>query len=419
MAIKGVTDQFKTPLDLTPRGKPIRIGYLGKGRREGFGKNIKLYDEDYFVFTAAKDGREGEQIEKAFRDAYGEKPDVIGDVRISAQLAGNFDINDCAWLFASKHTERGSTFLGQSDGENIKRLRNEKTGRVDFFYDGEMPHRDITQKDETQYGSITYKGKPYPWQRRFQVDLILPEFNKILYARGLSGAGVVTLGTTAAYDIPTLIQEYFGILHQLASVFSNPMSGDYERVIQHIPLRNIPLRLFRSVDKTTTPNYKTKDAGDRLNTTHSLLHWQLSPDFSAAAQIALDQRTQLTLAAIANKPLLQESNDMTLVELNNQLFDSGTQQALPEPKAQTNTEQLGPDWDEFDDTDEGEFVEAEPQPDEPKYQQFGFAVGDAVMVKGDGDEKAGVVAGFTSTMVRVSVAGSQFNTKPERLVLAP
>lgn len=54
-------------------------------------------------------------------------------------------------------------------------------------------------------------------------------------------------------------------------------------------------------------------------------------------------------------------------------------------------------------------------PRKVNHKQFGFTVGDEVMVKGDNDEALGVVVGFTPKMVRVDVGGNQFNTKPERL----
>lgn len=430
MPIKGLTDQYKATLDTTPRGKPIRIGYLGKGKREGFGKNIRLTDEDHFVFRATKSGREGNQIVKAFYDAYGEEADSIDDVRISAQLAGNFDILDHAWLTVSKHTENGSMFIGQSDGENVYRFRDEKTGKVNSYYEGELPFDKVTKKDpKSPYGTITYKGKVYPWQRMLSIDLILPKFNELVYNRGLSGAGVVTLTTHSTYDVPTLIGEYFEILHDLAGLFSNPMSGDYERQIKYIPLRNIPLRLFRRDDKTTTPDWRNSDPGTRLNTEHSLLHWQLSPSFSIEMQKALDTRTQATIAMIANTPLISSGRD-ALADFNEIAFGEAPQ--LPEPK------QTGIDWDDFGNEDteaiDGEIVEDEPQPDTrgemtPQAQakrdprkavakpESIFRVDDEIMLHGKADEKPGVVTAVNGDKITVLVDGKHYTVKADKLTL--
>ena len=48
MPIKGVTDR-KAKQEFRS-GRTVRLGKLGKGEREGFGRNVKLYDRDWFVF---------------------------------------------------------------------------------------------------------------------------------------------------------------------------------------------------------------------------------------------------------------------------------------------------------------------------------------------------------------------------------
>ena len=354
MPIKGLTDLVKkAPLDLRPNGRPVRLGRLQKGRREGFGKNIKLYDEDHFVFVPYGDAPD--KLEVLFQHAYGEEPKEIPDARIPVSLAGNFDIEDCAWLVASKHTKNGSTFLARSDGKNILQARNPETGKVSFHREGEMLHADHTKTDRGGKECFVYGKKAYPWQQVMQVDLILPDFNRYVYEAGVAGAGVVTLTTHSTYDIAQLIQEYYGIIDAVVSLFSNPMSGDQERIANYLPLRNIPLRLFRSEDPVTTPDWRDNgDPGDRLNSTRSLVHWQLAPDFARSMQKALDQRTQQTLALVANMPLLQ-SRQKSIDEMNDELFG-------PEPKpleqlpAETGGYSGGPDWDEVE---EGIFEEAD------------------------------------------------------------
>lgn len=304
MPIQGLTNKAKMERDV--RGKPVRIGYLQKGRREGFGKGIKLYDEDYLIFRPVEGGELGDAMSAIFTEVYGERPRAIDDVRIAADVAGNFDIEYCAWLYARRHSEKGSVLMAVSDGANIKRARNEKTGKIEYWYDGEKPHTDHTRVDKDGKACFVYRDKLYPWQQEMSVDLILPEFNRALAGQGVGGYGVVTLLTHASYDIPNLIDEFYGVVNELVSLLANPMDpNDREQARRWLPLRNFPLRLYRSEDKITTPDYRNQDPGNRLNSTRWLLHWQLNPQFSAAMQEALDKRTQKTLAAVAQRPLLQ------------------------------------------------------------------------------------------------------------------
>ena len=358
MAIKGLTDQAKLSRDV--RGRAIRLGYLNKGERDGFGKDIKLRDLDYFRFSPVDTNGTGKRMTEIFYEVYGEKPRVINDVRIPETIAANFNIESKAWLNASKHTEKGSVFLAQSDGENVLRLRNEETGRVANHIEGSLEHADITRKDKTKYGSIQYKGKWYPWQQQMQIDLILPDFNEALYREGVAGYGVVTLLTSSTYDIPTLISEYYGILDDFTALMANPLSGDYERVKNWLPLRTIPLRLYRSEDKISTPDYRNDDPGNRLNSTRWLLHWQIAPNFSSSMHKAIEQRTQQTLAAVANLPLLQ-SGKMSNEEID-EMFSYQDAEALPAPKPVEKYE--GPELEDFDDDiDDVEDIDYEEQPE--------------------------------------------------------
>lgn len=375
MAIKGLTDQY-AKMDTGPRGRTIRIGWLQKGRREGFGKNIKLYDDDHFNFRAADSNGIGQRLEALFKEVYGERPVAINDVRIPHTLAGNFSIESCAWLTCSKHTEKGSMFIGQSDGEYISRLRDEETGKVVRFNEAEpVPHTAVTVPiDNTKYGGVKYRGKIYPWQQSMAIDLILTDLNEAMFKERLSGLGVVTLLTHSTYDIPTLISEYYGIINEVVSLWANPFDqNSVDTVSRHIPLRNIPLRLYRSEDAVTTPNWQSKDAGDRLNSTRSLLHWQLAPDFSLAAHLAMNKRTDMTLAAVANMPLLQ-SDRMKSEEIDDMFIygESPTKQLAPRVEPVDN----GPDWEAFGDDDivESDYEENEPEADFSWQQQAVTAV---------------------------------------------
>lgn len=350
MPIKNLTSKAKLERDM--RGKPVRIGYLQKGRREGFGKNIKLYDENHIIFKPLDSGPLGDEMAAIFAEVYGPQPRAIDDVRIAAGVAGNFDIEYCAWLYARRHSEKGSTLMAVSDGENIKRARNEKTGKIEYWYDGEKPHEQHTRPDPKGNPCFVYRDKLYPWQQEMSVDLILPDFNRVLAERGVAGHGVVTLLTHASNDIPGLIDEYYGIVEELVALFANPMDvADQDQARRWMPLRNIPLRLYRSEDKITTPDWQNKDPGNRLNSTRWLLHWQLNPQFSAAMQEAMDKRTQLTLAAVAQRPLLQAAAPAPQLtaragdDLNGWLFGDDAPPARPPANPAP-----GPSW--------GEVVEA-------------------------------------------------------------
>lgn len=302
MPIKGLTKKRDYRLEARA-GTPVRIGVLQKGRRTGEGRSIKLHDDPYFNFRPTDDGETGEEIAKAFHEVYGSKPEEIPDVRIAASLAGNFDIANCAWLTASRHTKIGSTFLGQSDGQWVRRLRDPETGRIIRYEEGELSHDELSPSEpKKKYGRLKYRGKFYDWTRQFAVDLILPDLNRVLFSQNLAGLGVVSLRTSATYDIGTLEEEYYNILDTLVTFFSPGVETDIAR--KYIPLRNIPLRLFRRVDSITTPNWKTGDSGDRMPGTRSLLHWTLNAKFSEAMQTAADQRTISTIEAIATQSFL-------------------------------------------------------------------------------------------------------------------
>lgn len=337
MPIQGLTNKAKMERDV--RGRPVRIGYLQKGRREGFGKKIRLFDEDHLIFKPMDSGDVGDAMSAIFAEVYGPQPRAIDDVRIAADVAGNFSIEDCAWLYARRHTEKGSTLYAVSDGVNIKRARNEKTGRIEYWYDGEMAHDQHTRLDNDNKACFVYRDKLYPWAQEMSVDLILPEFNRALAAAGVGGYGVITLLTHATYDIPGLIDEYYGIIDELVGLIANPLDpADRDQARRYLPLRNFPLRLYRSEDKITTPDYRSNDPGQRLNSTRWLLHWQLNPQFSAAMQEALDKRTQLTLAAVAQRPLLQAAAPAKQLaageDMNGWLFgDDAPPARLPERAA--------------------------------------------------------------------------------------
>lgn len=342
MAIKGLTDQTATSED----GHLPLLGIISKGEREGFGHNVKLKDLDYLRFTPiGNDEKQKEAMTDYFIRAYGEKPKVIDDVRLPWAYAANFKIEDCAWLVAQKHTEKGSTFLASSNGEYIRRLRSEETGRVGKYIcepdqhapeDEVIPHDKITVRKGDKDG-IMYKGKFYPWAQQMKIDLILPKFNRYLYENGVAGHGVVRLITHSTYDIARLISEYRGILREIANGLGNPIAaphqtGSIEWFKSYAPLRSIPLRLERTEDKITTPNWRDKEngAGERLQSTRHLLHLRLSPTYALSMQKALDTRTQNMLAAVANAPLLQAGIPTIS---NDDLFGDGIGdvKALPAP----------------------------------------------------------------------------------------
>ena len=361
MPIKGLTDR-KAKRDIRS-GRMVRLGTIGKGERTGFGTNIKLHDRDYFVFKPAGGDK---QLAELFEEAYGPRPAVIPDVRIPVGLAGNFNIEDCAWLTASRHTERGSIFMARSDGVSIKQSRNSENGKVEFHYDGEMPHDDNSAPDNRGKPGFVYKDNVYTWTQSFAIDLILPDFNRICFENNAAGMGVVTLLTHSTYDISTLIGEYNAILDELASLFTNPLVDSYDHVRSYLPLRDFPLRLYRSTDKITTPDYR-KDAvaGSRLTGTRSLLHWQLNPALSAGIQIAIDRRTSNLIAAVGQAPQLtaKSGNSLDNIEgdANDILFGKVKQAAPPprqitasspkEPPEEPPEDYEGVDWEEVIDTD--------------------------------------------------------------------
>lgn len=356
MPIKGLTDERMNREAKIP-GRLVRLGTIQKGYRDGFGKDIKLYDLDYLRFTPANGD---ERLTAAFHEVYGEQPTSIDDVRIPADMAGNFDILNCSWLVASKHTEKGSVFLARSDGENIKQARRESNGRkVDFFYNGEMLHVEHTKPDSRKNPGFVYKGNVYAWQQSFAIDLILPAFNRAVFDRGLVGYGAVTLITTSTNDIASLTQEYFSILEELAAPFINPLSGDAERIKSYVPLRNFPLRLYRQVETVGTPDYrKDSDPADRLLAQKSLLHWQVNPEFSASIQKAIDQRTAALIDAAAKQSFLTAGRP-SIEQINSDLYADAPQ--LPERIDTPPVEYQGPDWESLGEAvSDGDFEEELP-----------------------------------------------------------
>lgn len=330
MAIKGLTDQYKTPLDTNPSGRPVRLGFLQKGERTGFGKNIKLRDLDHFRFKPEQGEGVGEKMVALFHKAYGSAPRAINDVRIPVPLAGNFHIEECAAMVAMKHGERGSIFMAEGDREQIFKRRDPETGKVLLGNrdGGPWPWEEHTRVARDGSEHFVYGERLYPWSGSMAIDLILPEFNDLLYEHGLAGAGVVTFITHSNNDIPTLIGEYYKMLDELAALFANPLkphSADQAR--RYAPLRNIPIRLYRSNDTITTPDYRDNgDPGNRLISTRWLCHWQLNPKFSRAIHKAMEQRTQNLISHIATAPLLEVAGDNG--DANAELFES---RALPAP----------------------------------------------------------------------------------------
>lgn len=328
MPIKGLTDQHAKH-ETDTRGRPVRLGYIQKGSREGFSGKIKLHDHNWLVFKpATQDKAEGAKLTAVFDAVYGPQPRAINDVRIPVSLAGNFDIEKCAWLTSSKHTEKGSIFLAQSDGETITMARNEN-GRV--VRGLELSHANYSQKDSKGNDCFVYRGKLYPWQKSMAIDLILPEFNEALFKERIAGLGVVTLLTHSTNDIATLIGEYHQVLDEIAGLFSDPRDPDgVERVKRYTPLRDIPLRLQRSEDKITSPAYgKEADPADKIKSTRWLLHWQLNPDFALAASNARAQRTALLLQAVGNAVPLLSAPSYTADQANEELL------GLPAPAPKT------------------------------------------------------------------------------------
>ena len=403
MAIKGLTN---ARMDTTPRGRAVVIGSLHKGTRTGFGKNAKMTDEDYFIFSPYADGEKGDRMSQVFWQTYGREPQELDGVHIAQDIAGNFDIENCAWLVASKHTKNGSIFLARSDGEKVYSIRSEKSGRV-LHLDGEdEPHDKYSKPNKDDIDCFVYKGNLYPWQHTFKADLILPAFNVALNEAGISGYGVVTLKTSSINDIATLVSQYHATLNEVASLWAAYESRDFEIIRNHIPLRAIPLRLYRDYRPITIANYHKKDKGERVVVKKSLLNWQLSPEFSLSMHRALQQRTQLAIAAAASS--LQPSQPamipavatMSNDELLGDLFGDAPSQ--PETTREVDAVEDGV-YDEvisglFDndevvtDIEPEEVTEVEPEDTEqtelemPQDEERPFKRGDTVLVNGSKDQ---------------------------------
>lgn len=324
MPIKGLTDRATE--QAIQQGRTVRLGTLSKGKREGFGKNIKLYDLDYLRFSPS----EGfEKLAPVFEEVYGPQPKVIDDVRIPVGLAGNFRIEDCAWLTAGKHTERGSIFLARSDGEWVYQARGSDDGKVSYYEAGRLPFASVTKQDNRGADCFVFRGKLYPWQQTMTLDLILPEFNRAIFGAGAAGHGVVTLITHSTYDISRLIDEYHAMIQEIVSLLANPLRDDPDRVARFLPIRDFPIRLYRSKETISTPAFgQNAEPGDRVITKKSMLHWQLSPAMAAAMQDARDAKTMRMIEAVAYMHQLPAGNGDVVAKANADLFGD------PMPKAQ-------------------------------------------------------------------------------------
>ena len=328
-----------------------RLGRLNKGERTGKGSDTRLTDFDFFKFTPyADDEKTRIAMQQAFVRAYGSQPKTLGDVRIPVDIAGNFNIHDCQWLYAYKHApDKPSVFLARSDGESIKKMRD-KQGKVKFYYDGERPHDKYTTPNNKQEPCFSYNGRLYPWQAIFKIDLVLVEFNDELARAGLPSYGTVHMSITAQWDRANIIKGYEGAIRDAASLFANPMiAGDFENKMMYLPLRDIPFELSRQVTPITTPPYATKqnpnpDPLSRYAGERSQVRLTLSQKFKASMHKARQNRTDHLLAHVETAFLPQPSQAKQLANVNADLFgdDDG-----------------GIDWD---DSPESDFVEGEVEP---------------------------------------------------------
>jgi hypothetical protein len=338
MPIKGFTKTAK--LSVNERGKPIPLGRLNKGERTGWGTSARFEDYDYFRFTPYdSDQKTADRMMAIFNEVYGMEPKKLRDIRIPVDIAGNFDIHESYWLYAHKYgKDKTPVFMGRSDGENIKQLRDPANPRsVGFHYDGERLHQEWSTDDKSEYGALVWNGKEYPWQQHLKIGIILTEFNEALHREKISGHGVVTLQTTSRWDIANLVGEYEAAITELADLFHNPLQvGSYERMRNSIPLRSIPLELFRSYDTYTTPPYATKNnpnpsPDSRYEKSSWLLHWRINQEFTAAMHKAQQAKTANLLTAIETMPLLSSGD--YVARANNDLFgDDDPAPAVPPGK---------------------------------------------------------------------------------------
>lgn len=365
MAIKGLNSN-KAKLSLNERGKPIRLGRLNKGTRTGWGRQARFEDLEYFRFTPYdSDQKTAERMTAIFHEVYGMEPQILRDVRIPVDIAGNFNIEDHAWLYAKKYgKDKIPVLLARSDGVNVKQLRNPDNPRnVDFKYDGEAPHEAWTVDDGSEHGALSWNGKQYPWQAQFKLDIILTQFNEALYREGVAGHGVITLQTTSRWDMENLKGEYEAIITELTDLFHNPLvQGHYDHVRNKIPLRSIPLEVYRSFDTYTTPPYATKNnpnpaPDSRYEKSSWLLHWRIAKEFAAAMHKAQQGKTANILAAIETMPLLTASNPVG--QANNDLFGGSepvhklpTQAPIVELDYDEDDPEIIAEWDEDDDESE-------------------------------------------------------------------
>ena len=319
MPIKGLAERPR--IDQVNNGKFVRLGRLNKGARTGSGKGIKLSDLDYFRFTPYTDDQKtAEEMRAVFEACYGKQAKIIDPVYLPINISGNFDISDKAWLLAYSYSDkRAPILLGRSDGESVFRLRTDNR-TVRRYGAGEVAHADVTELDGHGNSCLKIGGRLHPWQQRLSLELILPAFNDALYDRGLAGFGVVEFNTTSIWDVSTLIQEYHGILGTIADAFCDPfVDGDRDRWVNRVPLREIPLRLYRQEAQITRPDPESSDPLARYKKPTSLCHWQISPTYARAISKAHELRGRYWLKVTAAAPMLPKS-DPTAVA-NALLFD--------------------------------------------------------------------------------------------------
>lgn len=338
MPIKGLTDQITShaSLDRDVRGRAARVGNLGKGKRTGFGKDIKLVDLPHFVFApVAKDKGMANQLANIFARVYGPAPTAFPDIRIPEPIAGNFRMEDQAWMAAYRHTERGSTFIARSDGESILAIRDEEdSSKVIRLQPGEMllEEHTVTGEKTGRFGALKWRDKLYPWQRALTLDLVFTDFNQALSDAGLPN-GTVAFRTTSTNDIVRLTQEYEAILDRIAALLVNPLNtAGYESVRKYAPLNMFPLMLYRRTEKISTPSFDKSKSDERQFTEKSLVHLDLAPDIWKQIHIAEGRKQLNMLEAIGSGATMQQH---TMASVNEDLFGIPAPQEQPALPATT------------------------------------------------------------------------------------
>lgn len=297
MGIDGVTNVNGADL----RARPPLLGKIAKGELGNRGPS----DLDYFRFVGF--GPNKDRLEEIWREVYGERPVSFNDVRIPVGVAGNFNIENCAWMRAHMYMKRGEKrvpmLLAEGTGKWVSRMRNQgDASKFDFFESGELAQASITQMAANEEGKsvphLKWNGRLYPWRPEMVIDLVFWEFAEAVYADGRSGHGVVRFVTHATTDIANLIGEYRAILERIASAFSMSLGG-YERALIQARLDIIPLRFWRQSQLTTTPDYrKGASPSNRLTSERSFVHWGLNPQIAAALSAVIQANTERMLTAM-------------------------------------------------------------------------------------------------------------------------